>query len=84
MAKTYISEDGYRRFSNSGIKVSRWVAQKKVGGKLLKGSVVHHMNRDKLDNRPSNLWVFRSAKHHDKVHRMDKKKTGFWYVISLI
>jgi len=45
---------------------------------LFKGIIVHHRNRNKLDDRFSNLWVFKSAKNHDKIHRMDKKKSGFW------
>jgi hypothetical protein len=70
MANWFIG-NGYRKFSNSGISVHRWVAAKKVGGTLWKGAVVHHKNRNKLDNRPSNLWVFSSQKKHWKVHRRD-------------
>ena len=77
MAKTYVKK-GYRYFSDSGKSVSRWAATKKVGGTLRKGTVVHHKNRDKLDNRPSNLWVFPSQKQHHATHVKDKKKWGWW------
>jgi len=71
MARTYIDKKGYREFADSGKSVSRWVAEKKVGGQLSRGSVVHHKNRDTLDNRPSNLWVFRSQSKHAKTHKRD-------------
>ena len=78
MAKYYIDKNGYRRFSNSGKSVHRWSAEKRIGRPLRKGEVVHHINRNKLDNRQSNLWVFKNQKAHDKAHRRDKKKFGIW------
>lgn len=78
MAKTYIDSKGYRRFSDSGELVHRWVAKDKVGGSLKKGAVVHHKDRNKLNNDPDNLWVFKNQKEHDKTHRKDKKKWGLW------
>jgi len=78
MAKTYIDGNGYRRFADSGKSVSRWVAEKKFGHSLSKGSVVHHRNRNKLDNKPSNLWVFKSQKRHNSVHWTDKRRTDSW------
>jgi hypothetical protein len=46
--------------------------------KLSPGSVVHHKNRNKSDNKPSNLWVFKSQQEHDRIHREDKRKYGHW------
>ena len=69
---------GYKRFSDSGIPVHRYVAERKLGRKLEKGEVVHHINRDKTDNRRDNLWVFHSQKKHDSAHRSDKKRFGRW------
>jgi hypothetical protein len=76
--KTCIGVDGYRRFSNSGILVHRFVAEKILGRPLKKGETVHHKNRIKSDNRRSNLWVFGSQWDHYKAHRKDLKRTGNW------
>lgn len=78
MAKTYVDKRGYKRFRNSGKLVDRWSAEKRVGRPLVSRDVVHHINRNKSDNRPSNLWVFGSQKEHDRTHRRDKKRFGFW------
>ena len=78
MASTYVDSKGYRRFSDSGKSVSRWVASKKVGGNLYPNQRVHHVNRNKSDNSSGNLWVFNSQKNHDGIHRSDKKRTGRW------
>lgn len=59
MAKTYIDENGYRRFSDSNRLVHRWVAEKKLGRKLSQGEEVHHKNRDRSDNRSENLKVYK-------------------------
>ncbi len=77
--KTYIDYKGYRRFSDSDILVHRYVAEKKLGRKLKGGEVVHHINRDKLDNRSSNLWVCKNQYQHDQIHRTDAKKYGYRY-----
>ncbi|MCL2762446.1 MAG: HNH endonuclease [Treponema sp.] len=71
--KTYIDGSGYRKFKDSGKSVHRWAAEKKLGRKLKNGEIVHHKNRDKLDNSPSNLRVLPNQKEHYKLH----KKAGY-------
>jgi len=80
MRKSSLYEDkkGYLRYRDSGKPRHIAVVEKLFGHRLSKGSVVHHKNRDKTDNRPSNLWVFRNQKAHDRTHRKDKKRFGFW------
>jgi len=74
--KTYIDQRGYSRFANSGDLVHRWVAQKKLGRKLRKGEVVHHVNRNKLDNKKGNLKVFPNQAAHHAQHMQDAQKYG--------
>jgi len=69
---------GYKRYSDSGTLVHRHVAARKLSRKLRPGEVVHHKNRDKTDNRRSNLHVFKSQKAHHAAHKKDKKRFGFW------
>lgn len=66
MARTYIDENGYRRFSDSDKLVSRWVVEKKLGRKLDPDEEVHHRNRNKLDNRPSNVEALHPEEHNIK------------------
>jgi hypothetical protein len=79
MAETFVDNNGYRRFSDSGIPVHQWVAQKELGYEPGSGQVVHHKNRNKQDNSPDNLAVFSSQKIHDKIHKADAKKYGKKY-----
>jgi len=72
--KTYIDQNGYRRFTDTNKAVHRWVAEKKLGRELYPGEVVHHKNRNKLDNSEDNLEIFANQAEHDKVH----KESG-WY-----
>jgi len=74
--KTYVDERGYERFKDTDKPVHRWAAEKKLGRKLKRGEVVHHKNRNKQDNRRSNLWVFSSQAEHDAAHKKDAKKHG--------
>ncbi|MDR1838223.1 MAG: HNH endonuclease [Treponema sp.] len=67
--KTYIDENGYRRFSDSNKLVHRYVAEKKIGRKLRQEEIVHHINRNKLDNSPENLEVFANQAEHEKHHK---------------
>ena len=74
MAKTYVGNDGYRHYANSGKSVHRAVGRKKLGGTIYKGYDIHHKNENKLDNRPSNLRAVRHARHASH----HAKKSGWW------
>ena len=78
MVKWFKDKKGYKKYSDSGKSVHRHVAEKKMGRKLKRGEVVHHKNRNKSDNRRSNLRVFRSQKQHHRTHVRSKKRTGRW------
>ena len=77
--KYYIDNNGYRRFIDSDIPVHRWVAEKKLGRRLRDEEVVHHKDRDKLNNHPSNLWVFKNQYDHDRIHQIDAENYGAAY-----
>jgi len=47
----------------------RLVAEKKLGRRLRKGEIVHHLNENGLDNRPRNIEVAKSRFHHKVSHR---------------
>jgi hypothetical protein len=76
--KTYIDENGYRRFSDSNKLVHRYVVEKKIGRKLRQEEIVHHINRNKLDNAPENLEVFANQEEHEKHH----KKTDWLFKLN--
>ena len=69
------NKSGYKYFKegNKIVFVHKRVAEKKVGGKILKGYQVHHKDGNKENNRPSNLAVLKTS-FHRKIH---SKKNSF-------
>ncbi|WP_373023367.1 HNH endonuclease [Sulfuricurvum sp.] len=43
--------------------------EKHIGRLLMKGEVVHHINKNKLDNRTENLQVMTNSEH-TKFHHL--------------
>ena len=56
----------------------RVIAEKKIGRKLRRGEVVHHINGNPRDNRPDNLRVFSSIQEHLAEHHATDLVSGKW------
>ncbi len=80
--KTHVNANGYREFNNSGIPVHQYVAAKKLGRPLKSSEVVHHKDRNKLNNSPSNLKVFPNQNAHWAEHKKDAAKNGWKHSLT--
>lgn len=72
---SYIDNKGYKRRKSDGKPIHRIIAERMNGGPLKKGWVVHHKNRNKLDNSRGNLQILKSQ----KVHNLGHKWSAFWF-----
>jgi hypothetical protein len=74
----FISSDGYWMiYQGNNDKSIKWknykkehfiIMEQKIGRTLYDNEVVHHIDLDKLNNRPDNLDIFSSEKDHRNSH----------------
>lgn len=73
----HINRDGYKRIRVNGkyILEHRYVIEQHIGRKLdMHNEQVHHINRDKLDNRLENLVVLTPSEHSNLHWDEEKRK----------
>jgi hypothetical protein len=80
--KTFVNNNGYRVFKDSGTPLHRYVAEKKLGRPLKAGEVVHHKDRNKLNNSQNNLQVCSSQNAHWNMHKKDAANHGWKYSLT--
>ena len=78
--RQYPSQNGYVMMNigpNKRMHEHRYVMEKHLNRKLIKGEVVHHINGITSDNRVENLVVCKSAgEHHAKYHSKSRRRDG--------
>ena len=83
LSKVYIDKKGYKRFKASGKLVHRHVMERKLGFRLRKDVIVHHINGIKTDNRFENLQLM-TKKEHFKHHVVKKENVNFNVLAEII
>ena len=84
----YVICKGHPRAKKNGsVHVHVLVAEEKLGRYLLPDEVVHHIDEDKLNNRPDNIMVFATKADHTSFHNSDttladslQNENGAYYV----
>lgn len=68
-----INKGGYEviKIKGKSILLHRYMMEQYIGRKLLSCEIVHHKDRDKLNNRPSNLEII-THKNHNQLHNPKK------------
>ena len=74
--------DHHRAWADGRVYTHILVAEQKLGRELKEGEVVHHIDKNKQNNSPDNLMVFRSDGDHRAYHAgstASQSDDGSWY-----
>jgi len=73
-------KDRKHRFANGKgyVRNSLIVMEKKLGRSLKKGEIIHHINGNKLDDKPENLYLFKNNAYHTSYERNLKTTYKLW------
>jgi len=59
-----------RAHHNGYLLRSRFVAESLLGRPLKQSEVIHHIDQDKSNDNPANLYLFQNRKDHDSYHSL--------------
>lgn len=69
--------NGYRRINQNGRRVLEHtvVMEKLLGRELYEGETIHHIDLNKVNNDPQNLWLYKSNSEHRVAHQSLQRVT---------
>ncbi len=82
MKKDHPNTDGY-----GYVPEHRLVIEELIGRYLEKEEIVHHIDENKSNNHPNNLWLFDNKSSHMQFHnmmRVNSKKSNYVYLAGNI
>jgi hypothetical protein len=77
----HIDASGYKRVFGGKYKEHILIAEQAIGRKLVRGEVVHHIDKNRSNNRKDNLLVCDAAYHkliHQRMDAMDACGNPNW------
>jgi hypothetical protein len=80
----YVGPDHPMADSDGRVGEHRLVMAERLGRMLLPSEIVHHVDGDRSNNTPSNLWLFAGQGSHCSWHAMVRKGRELRMVMSAV